>query len=80
MEEIKYIKKFTSILSDQQLFEFFALDFLKEQTLEDYNEKTPKIDESDPYYFSYRAYLSQKLEEDLEVIEQISKNKRKRKN
>ena len=80
MEEIKYIKKFTSILSDQQLFEFFALDLLKEQTLEDYNEKIPKIDESDPYYFSYREYLSQKLEEDLEAIEQISKNKRKRKN
>ena len=75
---MKYIKKHTNILNDQQLSEFFSIYLLKEHAINEFNEKCEKLDKADPFYLSVKECLWQKLEEDLEAIEMYSKKKRKR--
>ena len=78
LDEIKYIKKHTNILNDQQLSEFFSIDLLKEHAINEYNENCEKLDKADPFHLSVKECLSQKLEEDLEAIEMYSKKKKKK--
>ena len=77
LDEIKYIKKHTNILNDQQLNKFFSIDLLKEQATNGLNEKCEKLDKADPFNLSVKECLLQKLEEDLEAIEIYSKKKEK---
>ena len=78
-EELKYIKKHTSILSDQQLSEFFSTDLLEEQLNNEFKEQCANLNENDPFYFSIKEKLTQKYEEDLEAIDMYTKRKNKRK-
>ena len=77
LDEIKYIKKHTNILNDQQLSEFFSIYLLKEHAINEFNEKCEKLDKADPFYLPVKECLSQKLEEDLEAVEMYSKKKKK---
>ena len=72
-EELKYIKKHTSILSDQQLSEFFSTDLLKEQLNNEFKEQCANLNENDPFYFSIKENLTQKYEEDLEAIDMYNR-------
>ena len=71
--EISYIKKFSNILQDTHYIEFFSVDLFKEQYIKEYKEKIEKLDKNDPFYFSIYEGLGNKLEEDLEGIDQCSK-------
>ena len=77
LDEIKYIKKHTNILNDQQLSKFFSVDLLKEQATNEFNEKCEKVDKAYLFYLYVTECLLQKLEEDLEAIEMYSKKKEK---
>ena len=72
-EELKYIKKHTSILSDQQLSEFFSTDLLKEQLNNEFKEQCANLNENDPFYLSIKENLTQKYEEDLEAIDMYNR-------
>ena len=73
LDELKYIKKHTSILSDQQLSEFFSTDLLKEQLNNEFKEQCANLNENDPFYFSIKENLTQKYEEDLEAIDMYNR-------
>ena len=73
LDEISYIKKFSNILQDTHYIEFFSVDLFKEQYIKEYKEKIEKLDKNDPFYFSIYEGLGNKLEEDLEGIDQCSK-------
>ena len=79
LDEISYIKKFTNILQDIHYRELFSVDLFKEQYIKEYKEKIEKLDKNDPFYFSVYESLGNKLEEDLEGIDQYSKKTKKRK-
>ena len=79
LDEISYIKKFTNILQDIHYIEIFSVDLFKEQYIKEYKEKIEKLDKNDPFYFSIYESLGNKLEEDLEGIDQYSKKTKKRK-
>ena len=77
LDELKYIKKHTSILSDQQLSIFFSTDILKEQLNNEFKEQCANLNENDSFYFSIKENLTQKYEEDLEAINMHKKRKNK---
>ena len=76
LDELKYIKKHTSILSDQQLSEFFSTDLLKEQLNNEFKEQCANLNENVPFYFSIKENVTQKYE-DLEAIDMYTKRKNK---
>ena len=79
LDEISYIKKFTNILQDIHYIEFFSVDLFKEQYIKEYKEKVEKLDKNDSLYFLIYESLGNKLEEDLEGIDQYYKKIKKRK-
>ena len=52
---------------------------MQEQVRGEFNKKAENLDQDDPFYFSMYESLCNKLEEDLEAIELLSKRNKKRK-
>ena len=76
-KEISYLQKFTNIIQNIKLREFFSLDLLRENVEHEYTHKKGKLDKNDPFYFALVERLNQKREEDLEYVELFLLKKRK---
>lgn len=78
IDEIKYIKHFCSILKDQKFAEFFSLDLLKEQSLNEHKKRTEKLNTDDQLYDILKEQLDTMYDEEIESIEMYKKNRSKR--
>ena len=58
---------------------FFSVDLFKKQYIKECKEKLKKLDKNDPFYFSINESLGNKLEKDLEGIDQYYKKNLKKK-
>ena len=67
LEELKYIKNYNNF--DDEIFEFFSTDLLRENLNNEFQEQIQKLDTNDPYYFSILENLTEKYERDLAGIE-----------
>ena len=63
LEGLKYIKNCNSF--DDEIFEFFSTDLLRENLNNEFQEQIQKLDTNDPYYFSILENLTEKYERDL---------------
>ena len=77
LEEISYIKNYTSIFTDPKFTEFFSTDILRKQVEDTFNKKIEKYNPRDIFYDELKGNLKRKKDEDLETITAYE-NKRKR--
>ena len=74
-EELKYIKKFTNLLPDIKLNDFFSEDVLKKQVEDEIEEK---LDPNDELYVAMRDDIIDLRDEKLEAIEGLIKKRKRR--
>ena len=77
LEESKYIKNYNNF--DDEIFEFFSTDLLRENLNNEFREQIQKLDTNDPYYFSILENLTEKYERDLAGIERRNRTLKKKK-
>ena len=77
LEELKYIKNYNNF--DDEIFEFFSTDLLRENLNNEFQEQIQKLDTNDPYYFSILENLTEKYERDLAGVERRKRTLKKKK-
>ena len=75
-EEIKNLKRFTTILQNWRYREFFSLDLMQHQVHNEYNEKKEKLDPKDEFYIALINNLNQKKRKTLKLLKGLLKRKR----
>ena len=77
LEGLKYIKNYNSF--DDEIFEFFSTDLLRENLNNEFQEQIQKLHTNDPYYFSILENITEKYERDLAGIERRNRTLKKKK-
>ena len=77
LEELKYIKNYNNF--DDEIFEFFSTDLLRENLNNEFQEQIQKLHTNDPYYFSILENITEKYERDLAGIERRNRTLKKKK-
>ena len=73
--EISYIKKFTTIFSDDTFGNFFSPALLREEITQTFNAKIFSLNKDEPMYETRKKYYERQIEEELDGVDSYEKNK-----
>ena len=68
MNEISYIKKFTTIFSDDTFRHFFSPVQLQEEIIQTFQGKIFALNKEDPTYEARKEYHQNKMDEELDAV------------
>lgn len=74
--EISYIKKFTTIFDDTTFRDLYSPVLLKEKIIQIFQSKIFALNKEDPLFESKKKYYENKMEEELEAVENHEKSKK----
>ena len=77
--EISYIKNFTSIYNDETYRDFFSPGLMKEEIIQNFQNKIFNLNKNDPTYEARKKCYENKMEEELDSVESFAKSKNKKK-
>ena len=78
-EDISYIKKFTTIFNAETFRDFYSPALLKEEIIQTFQSKIFALDKEDPLFVSGKRYYENKMEEELEAVDNYEKRKKEKK-
>ena len=79
LNDISYIKKFTTIFSDNTFRNFFSPAHLREEITQNFQSKIFALNKEDPTYEARKEYYENKMDEELDAVDSFEKNKNRRK-
>ena len=74
--EISYIKKFTTIFSNDTFRNFFPPALLREEITQTFNSKIFALNKDGPTYKARKNYYERQMEEELDGTDSYEKNKK----
>ena len=77
IDEISYIKKFTSIFNDDTFRHFFSPQHSREEITDTFNQKILLLDKNEPTYEARKQYFLEIMEEELDAVDSFEKSKKK---
>lgn len=77
--EISFIKKYTTIFSDEGLRDFFLPDLPRNEIEQTFQAKIFALNKNDPTFEARKKYLERKKEEEPEAVDSFEKSKRSKK-
>ena len=78
LNEISYIKKFTTIFSDDTFRHFFLPEHLREEVIQNFQGKIIALNKNDPTYEARKGYYENAMKE-LNATESFKREKRGKK-
>ena len=79
LNEISYIKKLTTIFSDETFRHFFSPAHLREEITGIFRSKLFALKKEDPTNEARKECFENKMDEDLDAVDSFAKNKNRRK-
>ena len=77
--EMSYIKKFTTIFSDDTFRNFFSPALLWEEITQTFNSRIFALNKDEPTYEARKKYYERQMEEELDRVDSYEKNKKVKK-
>ena len=74
--EISYIKKFTTIFSDDTFRNTFSPALLREEITQTFNSEIFALNKDEPTYETRKKYYERQIEEELDGVDSSEKNKK----
>ena len=74
--EISYIKKFSTIFDDTTFRDLYSPVLLKEKIIQIFQSKIFALNKEDPLFEFKKKYYENKMEEELEAVENHEKSKK----
>ena len=75
LNEISYIKKFTTVSSDDTFRNFFSAAHLREEITQTFQSEIFALKKEDPTYVAWKEYYENKMDEELDAVDSFEKTK-----